>query len=276
MKPMRGIVVCVNYDDLLNITLVRNARHFVETLVVTHPSDERTKAVVAKVPNARVYETDAFYRYGAKFNKGLAMEEGFDVLGRSGWICIWDADTLFPDSLPLEPVIGCLYTPYRRILADPRNWHTQLDWSTCPLSNDRAFPGYFQLFHADDPVIRIQPWYDVTFAHAGGCDGYFQNRWDVKKKIRPKFEVLHLGPRDANWFGRASRRADSKPVEGALDHQHDMEQFLAYKGWHRQKTVKEFKEHVDVPGIPASGYRVTGRGESQEQKLPPPLGQPSR
>lgn len=261
MLPLKGIVVCVDYDDLLAVTLVRNARHFSEVLVVTHPSDQRTKDVVTQVPNARVYETDAFYRYGAKFNKGLAMEEGFDALGRDGWICIWDADTLFPDEMNLVPEIGKLYTPKRRILADPKQWRPDLSWDNLPISNDRAWPGYFQLFHAADPVIQQLPWYGCCFSHAGGCDGYFQDRWEPKNKIRPDFMVLHLGPRDANWFGRASARMDNELVDTELQkkHRQDMEDFLAFKGWNRPKRPIQFQEEIDVPGYQKTGYVVTGK-----------------
>ncbi len=46
MIPVKGIVVCVEYDDLLTITLPRNARHLTEIVVVTSPTDLRTQQVV--------------------------------------------------------------------------------------------------------------------------------------------------------------------------------------------------------------------------------------
>lgn len=216
--------------------------------MVTTPTDQRTKDVVAQVPNARCYETDAFYRYGAKFNKGLAMEEGLENLGREGWICIFDADTLFPDVMPLELTIGNLYTPPRLILEDPRLWSPVFNWATATPSNDRQFPGYFQLFHASDPNIAELPWYDVTSAHAGLGDGYFQSRWAPQNKIRPNFNVLHLGPRDTNWFGRSSVRVDGTLPEQAEQHKQAQEEFLHFKGWHRPKTsIPDYSERVDVP-----------------------------
>lgn len=261
--PIRGIVVCVNYDDLLKITLVRNMRHLSECLVVTSPADHRTKELCKGIPNVRVYETDAFYRYGAKFNKGLAMEEGFDMLGRSGWILIWDADTLLPDNISYDYKPGNLYNAHRLILNDPLQWTPEFDWKRATPSHDPSFPGYFQLFYAEDPIISQHPWYDVTFTHAGGCDGYFQSRWPQDRKIRLPFKVLHLGPRDTNWFGRASERADRLLVEEQAHFKKEMQKFLTFKGWRgaNSSTFVEpnYNEKVAVPGAVETGYKLTGK-----------------
>lgn len=246
---IKGITVSVNYDDLLEITLVRNARHLTEIVVVTTEEDKRTQAVVASVPNARCFITDAFTRYGARFNKSLALEEGFDFIGREGWILIFDADTLFPESMPLPKLeVGKLYTPTRILLEDPTQWTEDYNWNKAKLSNDRHFPGYYQLFHANDPAINTLPWYDVTFAHAGGGDGYFQSRWHPTNKIRPTFQVLHLGPRDQNWHGRVSPRVDGAPIEQSEENRKAMEQFLKYKGWNfKKEVIPNYSEVVPVP-----------------------------
>ena len=113
---MNGITVCVNYSDLLEITLRRNMRHLSRCVVVTSPEDANTLAVVDSVPNCTAYVTDAFKRHGAAFNKGLALEEGFEFLGRQGVICSWDADIVFPDSFPVPDVQpGKLYSAPRRL-----------------------------------------------------------------------------------------------------------------------------------------------------------------
>jgi hypothetical protein len=251
MINARGITVCVHYDDLLAITLPRNARHLTEIVVVTTTDDYKTHAIVEQVPNARCFKTDAFYRFGAKFAKGLAWEEGVENLGREGWILGFDADTLFPESMPLDPVKGTLYTPIRRLLDDPTKWHPDLDWSTCPISNDRHFPGYFQLFHADDHALTEQPWMDISFSHAGGGDGYFQSRWHPSRKVRPNFELLHLGPRDTNWQGRVSPRLDGLTPEKAAENKAEMERFLHYKGWNRPKIVTDYVETIpDAQPLP--------------------------
>ncbi len=262
---IRGIVVCVNYDDLLKITLERNMRHLDECVVVTSYEDAQTFALVQDVAsrcNVHLLQTNAFYRYGAKFNKGLAMEEGFDILGRTGWIIVWDADTLFPEHMPIREMISVgrlrgdmLYSPYRLLLDDPRLWTPDFDWTRANNTFDGVFAGYFQLFEASDPHLNEKPWYDVTFTHAGGGDGAFQARWPDHKKERLPFKVLHLGPRDTNWCGRISVRADggTLPVT-APEHGEDMRAFLSYKGWRGRKTLFDFNEHVNVPGHKPTGF----------------------
>lgn len=218
---MTGIVVCVEYDDLLAATLRRNLRHLGRCVVVTAPHDARTRAVVAAAPDCRCLVTDAFYRGAAHFNKGAAVEEAFDSLGRErmGWTLIWDADVILPGRLPdaatLDP--NRLYGAGRRMLeAVAAGIPPEGAWRDLPLSREWGFPGFFHLFHGAAPALRgKRPWYDPNFRHAGGGDGYFQSLWPAELKERLPVEVLHLGPRDANWCGRVSPRADGAAVPGA-------------------------------------------------------------
>lgn len=212
---MNSIVVCVEFDDFLAVTLLRNVRHFERTLVVTSPGDGPTKALVLATPKCELFETDAFFRGGAAFNKGAAMEEGFDVLGRNGWVCIWDADVMMPESIEFAKDCRCLYVPVRRILPDPKDFSDCLEWSNLS-SPTRAneFVGYFQLFHASSVS---PPWYTSDWTHAGGCDSDFQLKFPSDRLRRPPFEVLHLGLEGVanseqrigiNWCGRVSPRID--------------------------------------------------------------------
>lgn len=265
---LRSFTVSVGYSDVLSITLRRNMRFLRECVVVTSPTDEETKQVCSGVPGVTVFETDAFTRYGARFNKGLALEESWDRHGRHGWILIWDADTLLPDDFEdhvkvSELNIGTLYGADRVILKDPSQWTPEFDWACARRTIDRCFPGFFQLFEASDPHIAKLPWYDVTFKHAGGGDGYFESRWPwtAKHRFPPPFRVLHLGERDTNWFGRVSKRADGKPIEGADERRQEMEAFLGAKGWGRRWNGKTIDDHVQIPGADPSGFRLRGAGD---------------
>jgi len=228
---VRGLVVCVQYDDILSITLPRNMQHLDDCLVVTSPADKDTQRLADSL-GAKWFATDAFYRNSARLNKGLAIEQAFDALGH-GWILIWDADILLPFSLPdFQPRLGCLYTARRRILTDYSQWRSHLvDWSGLPLRPENHFYGYFQLFHADDPVLKSRPWYGIDYTHAGGGDDVFQKRWPANRKLRPPFEVLHLGPCDANWFGRVTPRLDGATIEAASERRRTMQTYLRSKGW---------------------------------------------
>jgi hypothetical protein len=207
---MRAITVSVDYADLLKYTLPRNADHFDEVLVVTAPRDEETKRVVSRVSNARCYETEAFYAQGAKFNKGAAMEEGFDVLGRHGWICIFDADTMLPNVLSWPEASGCIYSPHRRMCVDPtKDLQAALaeQWERFAVCPDREPAGYCQIFHADDPaLVRKRPWYGTHWEDARGCDSTFSQHWPRKRWSWLQWQVCHLGECTVNWGGRVSPR----------------------------------------------------------------------
>lgn len=212
-KP-RAILVCVDYADILSRTLLYNHHHFSEVMVVTTPSDEDTH-LVTTIAGVRDYRTETFYANGANFNKWAALEEALDVFGRHGWLCIMDADIFWPKNARLPQLEkGNLYTPYRRMMSSITDSIPPEDqWDQFKRHrNTREFAGYSQIFHADDPHLGTPPWHQMNWKHAGGADSFFQRKWPRENKIRPPFEVLHIGPAGKNWCGRVSDYADgSKP-----------------------------------------------------------------
>lgn len=208
---MRAILVSVDYADLLAVTLPYNRHHFDEVTIVTTPSDTATRELAA-AHDARIYATDAFYDDGATFNKWKALEQGLDAMGRDGWICLMDADVLWPNSLPLGFCLeaGRLYTPLRRMFTDlTAAIPPESDWKKYPIHKNVAeWAGYSQMFHADDPALGPVPWHEIDWKHAGGADSFFQRKWKPQNKIRPGFEVLHLGPAGENWCGRVTPYLD--------------------------------------------------------------------
>jgi hypothetical protein len=228
MKP-NAITISVGYSDLLAVTLHRNAKHFERILVVTDWRDADTFAVAMSVPNAEIFQTSAFYEgAGAVFRKWLALERGLDELGRTGWICVLDADILLPDNLDLRPCVpGFLYSPYRRMLIDPAGYRDDLAWDGLNRAPDGEFAGYFQLFHADDPLLGTEPWYQTEWKHAGGADSFFQAKWPRKRRIRLPYDVLHLGQDGVNWCGRTTPRLDGSIHPDAAARAKQLSDFIA-------------------------------------------------
>lgn len=216
---IKSLTVCVDYDDFLAITLPRNMRHFSRTLVVTSPADTRTQEL-ARREGAECYVTDAFYRGGAAFNKGAAVEEAFRVLGRDGWICVWDADIVMPECIQFPRETDCLYVPVRCMFERPDRFADDLDWRELPVpTQPHEFDGYFQLFHAS---ALEPPWYGTTWTHAGGCDSEFEFKFPEPRRRRAPFTVLHLGSEimegtqiGRNWRGRVTPRIDTGEVSPA-------------------------------------------------------------
>jgi hypothetical protein len=231
MTPLRAITVCVNYADILATTLPYNIHQFKEITIVT---DSKSRDGVQKVcwemedksrTPITIFETDLFYRNGAKFNKWAALEAGLDVMGREGWICLLDADVLWPKDAwrQLDKIqAGFLYTPRRRMypilpksLSDVPQ---ETAWRQYPLhNNDAEFAGYSQIFHASDRVLGAPPWHETNWKTAGSADSFFQLKWSPQFKIRPNFEALHLGPAGVNWAGRVTPYADGTLPENAVE-----------------------------------------------------------
>lgn len=248
---IKAITICVGYDDYLRLTIPRIVKNVDKLLIVTTETDVRTHELADLSEKIQIYCTDAFYRNGAHFNKGLAMEEGFDILGREGWILILDADIWFPEPMTFPTLqAGRLYTPARRILSDvdgltPEKLE-QLNWKKLPLRQENGNFGYFQLFNAEDPAIQQLPWYDTDFNHAGGADSVFEKRWSRFNKMRMPFEVVHLGDPDANWYGRTRPRIDTGEVPEGAEVRSEMQEALHRKyGWKgRQKTGEPVVERI--------------------------------
>lgn len=205
---MKAITTCVNFADLLAVTLAPNARHFQTVLVVTAPGDEATLEVVRAVPNARAFTTEVFHADRAPFDKGRALDASLEVLGKHGWIVIWDADILMPAKMDLSGIeCGNLYSPHRRMCDRPGMMRPEDRWDSLlrgpEVLNDQ-YAGYFQLFHAKDPGLDSRPWHGTEWKTAQGADTVFQDHWPPAKRKRLPFDVLHLGLPRLNWYGRVT------------------------------------------------------------------------
>jgi hypothetical protein len=233
IEDLRAIMVCVDFWDLAAITIPRNEHHFREMHFVISEEDVKTAVEVLNAihPKRRptaffLHVTDLFYADGAVMNKWRALEWALDRMGRDGWLCIMDADVIWPQKIewPGELVPGFLCSPLRRMVSDVEmstfkygtlDKLTEDRWKMLPIHrNVNEWAGYSQIFSADDPVLGPPPWHEITYRHAGASDSWFQAKWPRERKIRPNWECLHLGPAGENWFGRTSPRLDGSLPEG--------------------------------------------------------------
>lgn len=289
---MRAIMVCVDYADILAITLPYNRHHFDEIVVVTDYRCYNQVRSIAVESGAQTYRTNAFYANGASFNKWAALEEALTECDyRHGWLCLMDADVIWPkrvvvgeskefDGLWIQHLdvegsemvlkasqlcaprrrmweswpqrgfpLSTLDTDYPQIIVsncgEVERIHflpQESDWSKFPLHrNEKEFAGYSQIFHADDPVLGPLPWHQIDWRHAGGADSFFQDKWPTEKKVRPPFEVLHLGPAAQNWMGRATPLADGTVPPGSEEKLKAMEAMW----WKRRENFYSGRDRFD-------------------------------
>lgn len=238
---MRAIIVSVDYDDLLEITLPYNRHHFSNVIVVTSLSNRKSVLKICNKSNCEVLSTDLFYEDGADFNKWRALEWALDVIRRYGIICLMDADVLWPKKINLVPQLGNLYVPRRRIIETEyiakHGIPSEENWEHFPLFNEAEFAGYSQIFHAEDPNLQLTPWHEINWRHAGGADSFFQMKWLQKNKIRPDFEVLHIGQPGINWCGRVGTLINGKEPEKAKERINKLSHYLSARRG-KQKHVR--------------------------------------
>jgi hypothetical protein len=91
------VTTCVGFDDILDITLSKNHQHFDTYIVVTAHNDKATQKVCRKHSVTCVL-TDLFKKNGRNFNKGAAINAGFDYFQWYGWRLHLDCDIVLPDN----------------------------------------------------------------------------------------------------------------------------------------------------------------------------------
>lgn len=212
---LRAFITCVDYHDLLKMTLPHNWNHFKDIVVITSHADHQTQGVCRQF-HVECFTTDVFYADGADFNKYAAVEQALTRYGRSGWLCVMDADVAFPTEIPEFPLnANCLYTPERRMCFTIDT--IPVEWESYHLDQNSAeWCGYAHIFNGSSEWLQQAPWYPTNWKHAGGADTEFQNRFPKHCKIRPPFECLHMGIPRQNWCGRTTPFANGEtPPESA-------------------------------------------------------------
>ena len=217
---LEGVIACVGFDDILDVTLGLNHQHFDTLIVVTSHADRQTQ-LVARKHGTMCVQTDLFQKNGRNFNKGAALNVGFDRFQYHGWRQVLDADLIVPDN-------------YRRLLFN----HTHLDRS-CIYGADRVdviFPkgelaklqthpqhmhrclveshlnkrhgaryvdplrgyvpiGFFQLWHAS-----AQKSYPCSLGSAAHDDIQFAAEWPVNnRRLLPTVICYHLCAQPPQW-----------------------------------------------------------------------------
>lgn len=198
-KPT-AIIPCVEYHDRLAVTLPHNLKHFGRTLVVTDPCDVFTAEVCARY-QVPILTTDVFFR-NAAFNRGAAINEAIRELRDAiGWLLVLDADILIDHPIEEELQPGFLYGARRRCVE-----LNGLRQDSVPMADTVPY-GYFQLFHATDPVPQAKG-YPTNWSHAGGSDETFAGYWEPERRKFLGQVVRHIGRTGIDWAGRVSAFQD--------------------------------------------------------------------
>jgi hypothetical protein len=211
-EPIEVVVVCLDCSDYLRHTLPLLAKVADWTVVVTAERDTQTIEVVSQFENCCCVCTDVFWKDGARFNKGAAINEGFRRLSRSGWILHTDADMALFNPVPTDGLDKALiWTAHRYRVIGAKGWK-------CLNLGARAFPrierdfvyrgkrtaiGYFQLFHSS--AFR---WYPDNHPGANVSDLFFSHSFPDMGLLED-YQTFHIeasgDTKGVNWNGRVSQ-----------------------------------------------------------------------
>src|SRR5438067_715453 len=227
---LEAVTAWVGFDDVLDVALAHNHPHLDTMIVVASHSDRATQKVARK-HGAICVQTDLFKKNGRGFNKGAAINVGFDRFQYHGWRLHLDADILLPDNFrrvlfnhthldtnsihgaDRVDVIGLdeLQTLKTRLNTEPQHsWSCFLDPAhNRPLSPRYIDPlrgyvpiGFFQLWHAS--THKPYPYSLGTAAHD---DVMFAALWPHShRRHLPTVVCYHLCARQPslgeNWDGK--------------------------------------------------------------------------
>lgn len=191
---LHGLTVCVDFGDRLEKTLPENIKHFASYTVVTIERDTETQAIARRC-GAHVLITHSLYQRGAKFDKGLAINDALRQLYEEHpdeWMCHIDADVVLPADLKIQLAGAklspdCIYGMRREGNSLKERWNN-------PIS------GFFQLWHAS-----VRRFYR-SHIDAGFSDIWFRDEWPKEKQIVLPLVAKHLGEPGRDWGGRVTPR----------------------------------------------------------------------
>ena len=198
------IIVSVNYNDFLQITLENNTKIFKSITVVTSINDTECQKICERF-NVNCVVTERMYENGATFNKGKAINDGINSLINPGWILLLDADIIVPETFTESFKLkytnaNALYVCDRIMF---REYQSYLDWKSGSGSKSQVSTlngiGYFQLFNINSNCLQ-KIIYPENSNNASRSDVFFKNKFT--EKVDLDIESIHLGIPYKNWNGR--------------------------------------------------------------------------
>lgn len=208
-KKLDVIIVSVDYNDLLILTLQKNRKIFHNITVVTSKTDQKCKEICDKF-GVSCIQTDIMYDNNSTFNKGKAINVGINSIENPDLILLLDADIIVENDINLHDLNDkYLYTSERIILP---NYDSYLDYINNGVYNklerDQGL-GFYQLFSINNNSINRNNPYPDNSSDASWSDLVFRDKFEFKKNID---RVIHLGDTRKNWSGRVTEGFASEEI----------------------------------------------------------------
>lgn len=207
-KKLDVIIVSVNYNDLLIVSLSHNVKIFENITVVTSPDDLLCQKICQKF-GVNCLVTSVMYEGGAVFNKGKAINEGIKSLDNPDFILLIDADIVLESKIDIDSLSeDVLYTSSRLICKSYqiyKSWKDEnLDIEKVGRLENNKGIGFFQLFNISNSNVDRENPYPENSQNASWSDLIFRDKFPKKSDWGGK--TIHLGDPYINWDGRVTRR----------------------------------------------------------------------
>lgn len=219
-KKLDVLIVSVNYNDYLLLSLINNTKIFENITVVTTNDDLVCQEICEKfgvncVISNRIYENNA------KFNKGRAINDGIKSLIDPDMILLLDADIIIENELNLDVISDeILYTSDRIIY---RDYNSYLNKTNGIEEIDKGY-GFFQLFCINSKLVNKEnPFTESSEAvdqpapnnRPSGSDLIFRDSFGLNRRsINSK--AIHIGDIKQNWNGRKTDQFINKSTFNKL------------------------------------------------------------
>jgi hypothetical protein len=203
VRKIDVVIVSVNYNDFLLISLEKNSKIFDNITVVTSSDDFLCHKICEKF-EVNCLITDIMYEDGAVFNKGKAINEGIKSISNPDYILLLDADTVVLEKINLDSLDEeYFYSTERYMITNYYLYKAYLDGlfdidTQAIIHSDNGL-GYFQLFNYSKCKS-----YPESSNDASKSDLLFRDKFKKRSSIIPG--VIHLGIEGVNWKGRFSDR----------------------------------------------------------------------
>jgi hypothetical protein len=202
-RKLDVIIISVNYNDYLIVTLKHNTKIFENITIVTSPDDFMCQKICEEY-KVNCVVTNSMFENGDKFNKGKALNVGINSLESPGFILTLDADIIVSDEIDTSILNeNVLYTSDRWICQSyDKLLQSQQDKTNIGLytkfEEDKGL-GFFHLFH-----YTKQQSYPEYSKNAAFDDLLFRDKFTEREKIEN--QIIHLGKAYKNWDGRITER----------------------------------------------------------------------
>lgn len=203
-KKIDLIVVSVNYNDYLTLSLENNIKYFNSITVVTSTDDVICQNI-CRTFGVKCLITDVFFENSFKFNKGAGINFGLNSIQEPDFVLILDADILVTSNIDLKKLNEeTLYTSDRWICHNDFQYDR---WKKGEISvtnigkyeRDSNY-GFFQLYNFNNS-LGVK-WYPHDMENSSHPDLKFSSLFANKQTIET--EIIHLGDIKKNWDGRKS------------------------------------------------------------------------